>query len=83
MHPGEILREEFLVPGGRSAADLATHLGRPTAEIAAVIAEAGAVTAELAWLLAMAFGTSPEFWTNLQAQHDLAAARPAHAVALF
>ena len=80
-HPGEVLREEFLAPAGLTADDLARHLGVDQSHIADIVAEHGPVTAELAWLLAMAFGTSPEFWLRLQATHDLTKTRPAREVA--
>ncbi len=79
-HPGEILREEFLVPLGVTQVDLAAHLGIPLQRINAIVRGRRGVSAETAWLLAGALGTPPEFWTNLQAQHDLAASRPARRV---
>ncbi len=75
-HPGEILREDFLVPTGTSEAVLAAHLGCPRDVIADIAAEKAPVTAELAWLLSMAFGTTPDFWLNLQNAHDLTRTRP-------
>jgi plasmid maintenance system antidote protein VapI len=52
-------------------------------EIAALIEEQASVDARLAWLLAMALGTTPEFWLNLQATHDLSRARPATSIPRF
>lgn len=82
-HPGEILSEEFLVPLGLSAEDLAGHIRRPVAEIEALIAGRSAVTPDLAWLLSMALGTSPQLWLNLQATHDLTRQRPAAKIPLL
>ncbi len=79
-HPGEILREEFLVPLGVTQVDLAAHLGIPLQRINEFVRGRRGVSAETAWLLAGALGTTPEYWTNLQAQHDLAASRPTRRV---
>ena len=76
-HPGEILREEFLDPMGLTQVELAEHLGIPTQRINEIVRGKRGVTPESAWLLAQALGTTPEFWMNLQAAHDLAAAKPA------
>ncbi|HMI88388.1 MAG TPA: HigA family addiction module antitoxin [Polyangiaceae bacterium] len=70
-HPGEILREEYLVPLNLSANALAQVLGVPTNRISAIVAEKRAVTADTALRLARAFKTSPEFWLNLQQAFDL------------
>lgn len=75
-HPGEILREEFLVPLGLTPADLGKHVGVPTQHISELTRKKRGVTPKLAWLLSQAFGTSPEFWTSLQSAHDLAKSRP-------
>ena len=75
-HPGEILREEFLVPMKMSQTDLAEKLGVSVQRINELTNGKRGVTPETAWLLAGAFKTSPEFWTNLQSAHDLAKARP-------
>ena len=79
-HPGEILREEFLVPLGMTQAAFARHLGLSAARIGAIVRGVRPVTPELAWLFAAALGTSAEFWTNLQVNFDLAAARPVRSV---
>jgi antitoxin HigA-1 len=72
-HPGEVLREEFMVPLGLSANALALALRVPATRITAIIREASprAVTADTALRLARYFGTSPQFWLNLQQAHDL------------
>jgi addiction module HigA family antidote len=79
-HPGEILSEEFLSPLGLSQVALAEHLGIPVQRVNEIVRQKRGVTPETAWLFAGAFGTTPEFWLNLQAAHDLARARPAHRV---
>jgi addiction module HigA family antidote len=75
-HPGEILLEEFLKPLGLTQVALAKHLRVPTQRINELVRERRGVTSETAWLLAQAFKTSPEFWVNLQSNHDLALTRP-------
>lgn len=79
-HPGEILSEEFLKPLGITQAKLAAHLGVSTQRINELVRGKRGVTPETAWMLAGAFGTTPEFWLNLQANHDLVRSRPAHKV---
>jgi len=69
--PGEVLREEFLVPKKMTQGDLAKRMGVAIQRINLLINEKRAVTAETAILLAKALGTTPEFWMNLQAQSDL------------
>lgn len=71
VHPGEILREEYLVPLGMSAGALAKRLRVPRTRIERLASEQTAVTPDTALRLAKAFGTTPEFWLNLQASHDL------------
>jgi len=75
-HPGEILREEFLVPLGMTQVERAEHLQIPLQRVNGIVRGERAVTPETAWLLAQAFSTSPEFWLNLQAAYDLADAKP-------
>lgn len=75
-HPGEILLEEFLKPLGVSQVALAEHLGIPVQRINELVRGKRGVTPETAWLLAGALGTTPEFWINLQANHDLVRNRP-------
>jgi addiction module HigA family antidote len=79
-HPGEVLSEEFLQPLGLTQVALAGHLGVPIQRINELIRGKRGVTPETAWLLAGALGTTPEFWLNLQANHDLAKARPSRRV---
>ena len=66
LHPGEILREEFLVPLGLSASALALELKVPAPRINDIVRERRAVTPDTALRLSRYFGTSPEFWMDLQ-----------------
>jgi antitoxin HigA-1 len=75
-HPGEILSEDFLKPLGVTQVALAEHLNVSVQRINELVRGKRGVTPETAWLLAGAFGTTPEFWLNLQANHDLVRARP-------
>jgi addiction module HigA family antidote len=70
-HPGKVLSEEFLHPLGMSVNALALALRVPATRIGAIIKGERSVTADTALRLARFFGTSPEFWMNLQAMHDL------------
>lgn len=74
-HPGEVLSEEFLGPLGMSVNALAIALRVPATRIGAIVKGQRSVTADTALRLARFFGTSPEFWINLQAMHDLTKAR--------
>jgi len=74
-HPGEVLREEFLVPLGLSANGLAMALRVPATRIGEIVREKRGITADTALRLARYFGTSPEFWLNLQQAHDLSLAQ--------
>jgi len=75
IHPGEVLREEFLVPLGMSAHALAIGLQVPAPRINDIVRERRTVTADTALRLAKFFGTRAEFWTGLQADYDTACAR--------
>jgi addiction module HigA family antidote len=70
-HPGEVLREEFMVPLGLSANALGRMLGVPHNRISDIIRGRRGVTADTALRLARCFGTTPEFWMNLQTAHDV------------
>jgi antitoxin HigA-1 len=74
-HPGEILREEFLLPMAISQKALAERIGMTQAQVSLLVNGDLGVTATTAKRLAQAFGTSAEFWMNLQAVHDLASAK--------
>jgi addiction module HigA family antidote len=80
-HPGEILREEFLVPLGVTQVDFAAHIGVPLQRVNEIVLGKRGVSAETAWLFSQALGTTPEFWMNLQVLHDLARSRPPRKIA--
>ena len=73
-HPGEVLREEFMVPLGISANALAIALRVPVTRISEITHERRAVSADTALRLARYFGTTPHFWLNLQSGYDLSKA---------
>jgi antitoxin HigA-1 len=77
FHPGEHLQEE-LDALSMSASTLATHLALPLDELTAVLRGERSVSAELALRLGHFFGTSAQFWLNLQVLFDLEIARQAH-----
>ena len=74
IHPGEILRDE-LAARGLSANALARALGVPANRITGILNGTRALTADTALRLARCFGTSPEFWMNLQQAYELRSAR--------
>ncbi len=71
VHPGEVLREEFMMPLQLSASAVAKGLGVTTAAVNSIILGRRNVTAELALRLARYVGTTAEFWIGLQGQYDL------------
>jgi len=71
VHPGEILREDYLVPLGMTANALAKALNVPAARIHDIVRERRAVTADTAMRLARYFGGDARSWLNLQAAYDL------------
>ena len=71
IHPGEVLREEFLLPMGLSANALAIAVQVPAPRINDVAREKRGVSADTALRLARYLGTSAEFWMGLQADYDL------------
>src|SRR4051812_35527595 len=75
-HPGEVLLEEFLKPMQLTQVMFAKHIGVPTQRINEIVNGKRGITPETAWLFAEALGTTPEFWMNLQSNHDLAKKRP-------
>ena len=77
IHPGEILREEFLMPMKLSAHALAIALRLPAPRINDIAREKRGVSADTALRLARYLGTSAEFWLGLQADYDLKVARQA------
>lgn len=75
IHPGEILLEEFLTPMEISQYRLAKDIHVPPRRINEIVHGKRAITADTALRLARYFGTSAEFWTNLQSAYDLDVAR--------
>lgn len=75
IHPGEVLREEFLVPLGLSQSRVAREINVPPRRINEIVLEKRAITADTALRLARYFGTSERFWLGLQADYELEEAR--------
>ena len=75
IHPGEILREEFMKPRGFSQNALARVLCVPSRRINEIVLEKRGITADTALRLARYLGTTAEMWTGLQADYDLRLAR--------
>jgi addiction module HigA family antidote len=71
VHPGDILRNDFLEPLGLTAYRLAKQLGVSRPTITQIVARRRGVTAAMALRLARYFGTSAQVWQNLQSQYDL------------
>lgn len=71
VHPGEVLKEEFLEPLGLTANKLAEILHVTPARLYEVVSGRRGITANTAIRLSIAFGTTPEFWMNLQMAHDI------------
>lgn len=71
FHPGEILLEEFVKPQRMTQAALSKKLGWTTTKLSEIVCEKRGVSAESAIDLAQAFGTTPQFWMNLQAFYDV------------
>lgn len=77
IHPGEILREEFMAPLGLSANALALALRVPATRIGEILRGRRSITADTALRLGRYFGTSPDLWMGLQAEYDLRVAQRA------
>ncbi len=75
MHPGEVLREEYLVPLNLTAGKLAKACGIPRTRIERIASEQTSITADTALRLGKAFKTSAQMWLNLQNDYDLRIAR--------
>ena len=75
MHPGEVLREEFLQPLGLSAGRVAKACGVPRTRIERIMREELGVSGDTAIRLARYFGTTPGFWMNLQARYEIETAK--------
>jgi addiction module HigA family antidote len=79
-HPGIILLKEFLEPLELTQKALAMHVGISVQRVNEIVRGKRGITPDTAWLFAEALNTSPEFWLNLQAAHELSAHRPDHHV---
>jgi len=75
VHPGVLLREDFLEPLGLTAYGLAKACHVPRTRIERILREETAVSAETALRLGRYFGTSPQFWMNVQARYEVETAR--------
>ena len=75
MHPGEVLREEFLVPMKMSAGALAKACGLPRTRIERIASEQTGVTADTALRLGKALVTTAQLWLNLQNDYDVEIAK--------
>ncbi len=73
-HPGEVLREEYLIPTGMSARQLALALGVPANRISELVRERRSMTADTAIRLGRYFGTDAKSWMNMQQSHDISKA---------
>jgi addiction module HigA family antidote len=71
VHPGEILRDDFVEPLRLSINRLALELRVPVTRIAEIVHERRAITPDTALRLSRYFSTTPEFWLNLQVRYDL------------
>lgn len=71
IHPGEILRLEFLEPLGITPYRLSKDIGVPQTRISEILSEKRSITADTALRLSKYFGNSAQFWLNLQTQYDL------------
>ena len=82
LHPGEVLREEFLQPMDITPYRLAKDIAVPVNRITSIVNEERAISADTALRLSRYFGTSAKVWTGLQADYDLEKAAIEHSAAL-
>lgn len=75
IHPGEILREEFMTPMGLSSHAVGRAIGVTAARVNEIVNEKRGVTADTALRLGRYFGTTPDVWVNLQKKFELEMAR--------
>ena len=80
IHPGETLREDFLKPLGLTANRLAMELMVPVTRVNDIARGKRAITADTSLRLARYFGTTPQFWMNLQANYELELAEDARGI---
>jgi antitoxin HigA-1 len=71
LHPGKVLLEEFIKPLGTSQTQLALRMRVPTQKINEIVHGKRGITADTALRLALALGTTPQFWMGLQTDYDL------------
>jgi addiction module HigA family antidote len=83
LHPGEMLREEFMKPLGLSANALAMALRVPVTRISEILRERRGITADTALRLARYFNMTPEFWMRLQMDYDLESASDVEQAAIL
>lgn len=76
VHPGEILKAEFLDEMGISAGKLAKHIHVPRTRIERIVERKTSMTIDTAMRLSKALGTTPEFWMSLQLNYDLLTSGP-------
>ena len=79
VHPGEILREEFLKPLGISPYELAKRLRVPVPRVNDIVLERRGISADTAVRLSRFFGTTEQFWLNLQAAYEIRRVKEEHA----
>jgi antitoxin HigA-1 len=77
VHPGEVLREEFLKPHGLTPYAVAAAIGVPRTRVERLAREETPVTADTALRLGKFFGTTPAFWMNIQSRFELETAEDA------
>lgn len=71
VHPGEILREEYIIERNLTVSEVAKGLGVPRPTLAAIVGERAGINSELAVKLSEAFGNTAQFWVNLQKNYEL------------
>ena len=74
MHPGELLREEFMIPLGLSPGKIAKAIGVPRTRIERIVAGEVGISGDTALRLARFFNMTPQYWANAQSHYDLAVA---------
>ena len=79
IHPGEVLREEFLKPLGMSAYELAKRLRVPVPRVNDIVLERRGISADTAVRLSRFFGTTDQFWLNLQSAYEISRVKAEHA----
>lgn len=75
LHPGEVLREEFLKPSGMSVYELAKRLRVPVPRMNDIVLERRGISADTAVRLSRLFGTTEQFWMNLQDAYEVSRAK--------